>query len=366
VKVKMIYLAWLASGLFMINGSVYGDEMPVDDDMMNDVPFYSTSGTMDSGQTYTDTVQELSIESDHLKRCLAQQMRDAPSGTTVDEVRDMCRDNVGDVLDLPKNALARRYALESEAQWNPYAITAHKQNYILPLTYATGLNDETDKDFVEGEQNSILDNEEAKFQLSLKIPLNYSSMFVDGDSLHFGFTLQSYWQVYNDNESAPFRETNYQPEVFYMMPLEWNVAGGDTGLTFGMEHQSNGRNDPISRRWNRIYTTLLWADENMVMSLKAWYRIPEDNDDDDNPDINSYMGYFEHRAAYKMEHLTFSTMFRGNPAAGHGAFELGMSFPIWGRLNGYVQYFNGYGESLIDYDNNIERFGVGILLTDLL
>jgi phospholipase A1 len=110
----------------------------------------------------------------------------------------------------------------------------------------------------------------------------------------------------------------------------------------------------------------MWADENLAMDLKVWYRLPEDNEDDDNPDINSYMGYFEHRAAYKMEHLTFSGMFRGNPAAGHGAVELGMSFPIWGRLNGYVQYFNGYGESLIDYDNNIERFGVGILLTDLL
>ena len=366
MKERMTSLASLASGLLVLISPVHADEMPTHDDMMNDVPFFDTSGAFDSASTYTDTVQELSIESDSLKRCLAQQMRDAPSGTTVDEVRDMCRDNVGGVLDLPKNAIARRRALESEAQWNPYAITAHKQNYILPITYANGLNDETYQGFVEGEQNSILDNEEAKFQLSLKIPLNYTSMFVDGDALYFGFTLQSYWQVYNDNESAPFRETNYQPEVFYSMPLEWKVAGGNTGLTFGMEHQSNGRNDPISRSWNRIYTTLNWADQNLAMSLKAWYRIPEDNDDDDNPDINSYMGYFEHRAAYKMEYLTFSTMFRGNPAAGHGALELGMSFPIWGRLNGYVQYFNGYGESLIDYDNNIERIGLGILLTDLL
>lgn len=361
----MTSMAWLVTGLAMV-GPAHGDEMPAEVDLMQQIPFYNTSGEMNEAQTYTDTVQEMSIESDSLKRCLAQQMRDAPSGTTVDEVRAMCRDNVGDVLDLPKNALARRHALESEAQWNPYAITAHKQNYILPITHANGLKDETYEDLVDGDQNRILDDQEAKFQLSLKIPLNYSSMFVDGDSLYFGFTLQSYWQVYNDNESAPFRETNYQPEVFYTMPLGWKLSGGDTGLTFGLEHQSNGRSEPLSRSWNRVYSTFMWADEDLAMSLKAWYRIPEDDDDDDNPDIDDYMGYVEHRAAYKMNGLTFSSMLRGNVAEGHGAVELGMSFPIWGRLNGYVQYFNGYGESLIDYDNSIERFGIGILLTDLL
>ena len=76
MKVKIIYLAWLASALLMINGPVYGDEIPVQDDMMNDVPFFNTSGTIDSTPVYTDTVQEMSIESDSLKRCLAQQMRD--------------------------------------------------------------------------------------------------------------------------------------------------------------------------------------------------------------------------------------------------------------------------------------------------
>lgn len=367
MKFRVIPVLLVLAGLNS-PGLVCAETNEQDTDIFLQIEFTnSTDGTELNGSTeYTDVVQEMSIESDSLKRCLAQQMRDAPDGTTVEEVRAMCRDNTDDVLDLPKNALARRFSLESEAQWNPYAITAHKQNYILPITYAEGLNDETYKDFVEGEQNSVLDNEEAKFQLSLKIPLNYSSMFFEGDALYFGFTLQSYWQVYNDNESSPFRETNYQPEIFYMTPLDLKIAGGDTGLAIGLEHQSNGRNEPISRSWNRIYSTLLWADQDLAMSLKAWYRIPEDDDDDDNPDIDDYMGYMEYRAAYRINEITLSSMLRGNISEGNGAVELGMSFPLWGRLRGYLQYFNGYGESLIDYDNKVERIGLGILLTDIL
>jgi len=104
-------------------------------------------------------------------------------------------------------------------------------------------------------------------------------------------------------------------------------------------------------------------------SFKPWFRISED-DSDDNPDITDYLGHYEIRAAYKWKEYVFSAMSRNNLESGfeNGAVKLGWTFPLWNYpyLKGYVQYFTGYGESLIDYDQYVNRIGIGISLTDWL
>jgi len=50
----------------------------------------------------------------------------------------------------------------------------------------------------------------------------------------------------------------------------------------------------------------------------------------------------------------------------HGALQLGWSFPVTNKVKGYVQWFNGYGESLIDYNSYSNSIGVGIKLSDWL
>ncbi|MFT5727279.1 MAG: phospholipase A1 [Desulforhopalus sp.] len=83
-----------------------------------------------------------------------------------------------------------------------------------------------------------------------------------------------------------------------------------------------------------------------------------------------YLVYYEIRAAYKRKEHVFSAMSRNNLESGfdNGAVELGLSFPLWSYpyLKGYVQYFTGYGESLINYDQYMSRIGIGVALTDWL
>ena len=113
-----------------------------------------------------------------------------------------------------------------------------------------------------------------------------------------------------------------------------------------------------------------------VLAFKPWWRIPEDRkedpldpDGDDNPDIDDYMGYFELYSAYQWDEHNFGIMLRNNLRSDNkGAFQFDWTFPLddEGKLRGYVQYFNGYGESLIDYNRRVNRLGVGFVLTDWL
>jgi len=294
---------------------------------------------------------------------------------TLEQLRKKCSE-----LDESKQltALDKRKAREEVSENNRNVITPHKRNYILPLSYVSNPtarpsnNLDEISDEPEGER---LDNTEVKFQLSIKVPL-YDDFADEDQAVYFGFTMKSFWQFYNRDISSPFRETNYEPEIFWINYLDQeNVLWGDEmAITIGASHQSNGRSQPNSRSWNRIYADFTWENRGFVFSFKPWYRIPESKKDDildakgdDNPDIYKYMGYFEFSGAYRYKNNEFSFMSRNNlNSDNRGAIQLDWSFPLWGRLRGYTQYFNGYGESLIDYNNHVERIGVGILLTDLL
>ena len=257
---------------------------------------------------------------------------------------------------------------------NRSVLLAHNRNYFLPVTWAPDPNDAPYQQAGVDDGES-LDNFEAQFQISLKLPIA-EGVFSEQDAIFGAFTLRAFWQVYNKDISAPFRETNYEPEVFWIMPVPWSILGGDATLvSLGLSHQSNGRSQPLSRSWNRVYAGLVWERWRYVFYLKTWWRVPEDEKDDpldargdDNPDIEDYMGNFEFTVAYRNNDQEVSVLLRNNLESdeNRGAIQVDWTFPLEGRYRGYVQLFNGYGESLIDYDARIERVGIGIILTDLL
>lgn len=228
-------------------------------------------------------------------------------------------------------------------------LSLHKPMYVLPLTYS---------DEYKGSAMDLV------FQISAK-------QRVLGRNFFLAYTQKSFWQAYNDEASRPFRETNYNPEFFYRFtPLDdhgWKRMGFDAGI----EHQSNGRPTPLSRSWNRYYIAPYLPFDNTLIYLKFWQRIEEDNRDrpddtqgDDNPDILEYYGYKEINIQhnFKGEHL-LDVMVRENRSKGRGATRIMYSAP--GDSSGlfYTFYlFNGYGESLIDYNEHITRVGLGVSL----
>ncbi|KZN57516.1 hypothetical protein N473_06435 [Pseudoalteromonas luteoviolacea CPMOR-1] len=308
-----------------------------------------------------------------LNQCILNQTISGDDTRTIKEVRAYCEQQVSALSQLDK-----RMARERVTEKNRNVLTPHHRNYILPVSYIKNPNNRPFDGFADkaNKEGEPLDNVEAKYQISLKLPIYHN--FKDQDqAIYMGVTLQSYWQVYNKDISSPFRETNYEPEIFWVNFLDdENVLWGDEmAIVLGISHQSNGRSQPNSRSWNRIYANFIWEYDGFVFSFKPWYRLPEDEKPednlakgDDNPDIHKYMGYFELSGAYRFDNDHEIGMMLRNNAGGdnRGAVQLDWSFPITGRVRGYAQYFNGYGESLIDYNAHIQRLGLGIAITDLL
>lgn len=267
-----------------------------------------------------------------------------------------------------RNPLESKLRMEDAVEANnPFGVAPHRPNYLLPYSYNATPNQEA----FRGQSNGkSLQKAEAKFQLSFRVPLwkNFLGREID---FYAAYTQLSYWQVYNNRASSPFRETNYEPEGIVAFLTHYNVFGLDNRAIFlGVAHQSNGRGmGEQSRSWNRLYAEFILNRGGFVLSLKPWWRIPEKPSDDNNPDIEKYLGYGEIRARYKIGSQVASLLlrnnFRGN-GANKGAVELGWSGPLVRQLRWYVQYFNGYGESLVDYDHASQRVGAGVLFGEWL
>jgi phospholipase A1 len=261
-----------------------------------------------------------------------------------------------------ESALDKRISIERKTLYESFVITPHKPNYILPIAY----NDRPNYDPNNTGVSSDLDKNEVKFQMSMKFPIA-EDLFGEEGSLFFAYTNLSFWQAYNGDTSRPFRETNHEPELFLIFPVEFEVLGMRNRLIqLGIVHQSNGRSDPDSRSWNRLYLDFIFQHNDFYLSLKPWVRLTG-GAKDDNPDIQDYLGHGEIRGVYSNGYHTVSLMLRNNLSSSNlGAVELNWSFPMSRRAKWFVQYFNGYGESLIDYNARVNRFGVGIAFTDWL
>lgn len=220
------------------------------------------------------------------------------------------------------------------------------------------------------------DPEKSRFQISFKYrffgdesDLAISSPWVRG--IHFAYTQTSFWNLSSD--SAPFEDTSYKPELFYISKrreLPW-PGHPIFSLQSGLRHESNGRGGEASRNTNTAFIKPIWLLGNLEKEtglliaprMMAYVR----NDDETNRDLPDYRGYFDLQIKFgQLNSLVVDTHIRRGDAG--GSFQVDLSYPlshfIYGNpgLYAYVQYFNGYAESLLNYDefDSAVRFGVAV------
>ncbi|TCL05065.1 phospholipase A [Sodalis ligni] len=242
---------------------------------------------------------------------------------------------------------------------NPFLLYPYESNYVI-YTYTSDINKEAIKSY---DWSDHARKDELDFQLSLAFPL-WRGIAGDNSLLAASYTQGSWWQASNTKESSPFRETNYEPQLFLGWATDYDFAGWTLrDVEVGVNHQSNGRSDPTSRSWDRAYTRLMAQNGNWQVELKPWLHF---GSMDDNPDISKYMGYYRLKIGYAWGPSVFSVESHYNWNSGYGSGQLGWSYPLTKHVRFYTQLFSGYGESLIDYNHRQTRIGVGFMLNDMM
>lgn len=217
-----------------------------------------------------------------------------------------------------------------------------------------------------------IDNTELKFQFSQKAKvlnaLRKPFLWFSGMRLWGAYTQQSNWQAFNSGNSSPFRETNYEPEL--ILTLSTGNPAGLKLINIGMAHQSNGRDLAGSRSWNRGYVQGGWESATISVLVRGWWRVPESWDQDDNADIEEYIGRGEIALRWEPadSKQVVDMIVRNNMrfADNRGFVQLDWATPLTVSKSTklHVQFTSGYGESLIDYNYYQNTLGIGFSFRD--
>ncbi len=274
--------------------------------------------------------------------------------------------------------LERKWRLTSEGDWDISDFETYKANYLL-VTKNDNINNTPTSPTRPNTGDRNLDSKDVKFQLSLKsemlnnIPLIRDLPYVTSSRVWGAYTQQSYWQIFNAEASRPLRENNYEPELILSLGIDNEIDGVKKEyiprmLNLGVVHQSNGRDNPLSRSWNRVYLEGGFElTDRLSLLVRPWWRIPEDREDDDNPDIEKYMGYGDMTVRWETENrdTAVSLLLRNNLRSDNKGFaQIDLQQRVFNNpyLKLHVLASTGYGETLLDYNRSQNVLGFGISL----
>ena len=264
--------------------------------------------------------------------------------------------------------LSQMYDLDANDPHGILTVREHNPMYLMPVWYNSSPNyapSSPTRGAALQERFSDQKRIETKMQVSFKSKIA-EDLFKSRADLWFGYTQKSDWQIYNQGRrSAPFRNTDYEPEIFITQPVKSRLPWGGRlrMLGVGFAHQSNGQSRPESRSWNKVYAMAGMEWGKLTVIPRVWMRLFDSSgEDNDNPDLTKYLGYGDVKLQYRLnDKHNFSTTLRYNPKSGYGAAEAAYTFPIKGKLQGVVRGFHGYGESLIDYNHKQSGIGFGLM-----
>jgi len=265
-----------------------------------------------------------------------------------------------------------------------FGLRSYYPNYAL-VSY-TNTRPQGDVAFENPDVNPHYINTEVKYQISLRA--DYTSTFFGFAQVWTGaYTQTSYWQIFI--ASAPFRETNYKPELFVTIPMFHKAdIVGFKAFSLGYKHSSNGQPDANgtrtrpngpregsrSRSWNRVYARGYFQWGNLFSEITTWRRIKEKFKDNDNPDLEDYYGQGSFELGYIKKKLVTRVTMRPSFTMGHLSAELEVSYPVpvsenvlffMQAFSGFDMHghYGGYGQSLIDYDVATHQVGFGLSIS---
>lgn len=203
-------------------------------------------------------------------------------------------------------------------------------------------------------------NSDVKFQLSIAQRLTKSKLPFD-TYLFIQYTQKAFWNVFQ--ESLPMRDLNFNPGIgLGHLIIHHNKYIGKGYLM--LEHESNGRDSTESRSWNKVTLAVaLLLTDNWETQFKAWIPIV---DGKYNRDLLKYNGIFQVAANYRTNNKRFNcgviltkrlTWFSFNT-------QIELSYKFNNNENQYLflQYYNGYGENLLNYNEHKSMLRVGFVI----
>ena len=270
--------------------------------------------------------------------------------------------------------LTKFWELEPDSKRGTFVVRTYQPNFLLPAHYSTSINKApTSPTHPDGGTFPTYRQTEAELQLSLRAKVLEDVLLPNAD-VWFAYTQQSIWQLWNGQDSAPFRSSDYQPEAMYVVPIPDKT--GDLGggwrwrmVLAGIAHESNGEGLPLSRSWNFAYLGTTFTHDDVALRARFNQRLGEKGVDD-NPHIADWIGNTELSAAWlpgeSTMQLTARTSFK---SWDRGSLKFEWTHPVFQAkpdgLRYYLQLFSGYGETMLDYNHRQNSIGLGFTLFQL-